>query len=159
MGEGVADFVTYCYVDFEGQGGTLRHSYVTADTQIEISKSPISFCCAVRFLSTYTIAQKTLIVAYFRRGKKIMWVWSPRAQLLPRARHIFFILLFHFLLSLTARIATVYGKKICYLVVITFFALHGKSGDYFQFSLHLVRSCNEILKFSLKFFTYPVFQC
>ena len=46
-GEGVADFVTYRYVYFEG--GILWHSYVMADTQYENSKSPISFCCAVLF--------------------------------------------------------------------------------------------------------------
>ena len=30
--EGVNDFVTYCYVNFEGEGGILWDSYVTADT-------------------------------------------------------------------------------------------------------------------------------
>ena len=40
-GEGVDDFVTYRYVYFEGEGGILWNSYVTADSEFENSKSPI----------------------------------------------------------------------------------------------------------------------
>ena len=57
-GEGVADFVVYRCVYFGG-----RHSYVTADTQCENSKNPISFRCAVLFSSNYSLVATTLIVA------------------------------------------------------------------------------------------------
>ena len=62
-GEGVTDFVTYRYVYFEGGGGILWHSYVTADTQFENSKRPISFRCAVLFSLSYSLVAKTLTVA------------------------------------------------------------------------------------------------
>ena len=37
-GEGVDDFVTYRHVYFEGEGGILWNSYVTADTEFDNSK-------------------------------------------------------------------------------------------------------------------------
>ena len=62
---------------------------------------------------------------------KNIWFWSLRARLLPRARHIFFIFLFQFFLSLIERKAIVCAEKIRYLIVIALFALYDKSWRLF----------------------------
>ena len=95
---------------------------VPRDISIITLKS--TYYATTYLLEYFSLAQNVLIL--LRRGKKNYMVLVPaRTTFASRTAH-FFIFLFHFFLSLIRSKATVCGKKIRYLIVITLFALYDK---------------------------------